>query len=111
MVFDIIAAAVLIAVGLFVIFFSIDSDANDSKLLFMLFLGVVLIFAGGWLILSKLTWGVVVRKVAGLFLGALGFFLFAWFPDIQDYQKVGMTKTGIFFGIVFFIIGLYLLLF
>ncbi|MBI2578222.1 MAG: hypothetical protein HYW26_00775 [Candidatus Aenigmarchaeota archaeon] len=112
MVLDIIAAAVLISFGVFAIIFSVDSGADDPKLLFILFIGAVFIFAGGWIIISKITWEFIIRKIAGLLLGALGIFLVVGFPDVApDYQRAAMSKTGVFFGLIFLIIGIYLLLF
>lgn len=111
MVLDVIGAAILIAFGVFIIFFSVDSDASDAKLLLILFIGIVSIFAGGWLILSKISFGLILRKLAGLVLGFIGAFLLIGFPDIQDYQRRGFGITGIFIGLILAIVGFYLLLF
>jgi hypothetical protein len=110
MVFDLILGAILVAFGVISIFFAIETGLSDPKLMAIMILGALLIFAGGWIFISKLTVGFILRKVAGIVLAGLGAFLVLGFPDIKDYQKVGMGKAGIFAGLAIGILGLWLLL-
>ena len=112
MVFDIIVAAVLLAFGILVIWFSFESDLNDKNLILVLLVAVAAIIAGGWIIITKLTLALVLTKLAGLVLAGIGLFLIIGFPDVNpDYQRVGMSKAGIFIGLILLIIGAYLLFF
>ena len=112
MVLDIIAAAVLLAFGILSIWFSFESDLNDKNLILVLLVAVAAIIAGGWIIITKLTLALVLTKLAGLVLAGIGLFLIIGFPDVNpDYQRVRMSKAGIFIGLILLIIGAYLLLF
>ncbi len=111
MVLDIIAAAVLMAFGILAIYFSIDSDIHDSRFLLILLLGLAAFIGGGWILVAKITVAVLLTKIAGVILLLLGLFLVVEFPDITQYQVQGFSKTGVFFGIVFFIVGIWLLIF
>ena len=46
-----------------------------------------------------------------LILLLLGLFLIVEFPDVTQYQIEGFSRAGVFFGIIFFIIGIWLLIF
>jgi heme A synthase len=110
MVFELILGAVLIAFGVMSIYFSIEQKLNDKNLVFILILGLVSVIIGGWIFASKLTLDFVLRKIGGIILTLFGAFMVLGFPDINDYQKDGMSKAGILFGIIIGILGLWLLL-
>ncbi|MBI4019352.1 MAG: hypothetical protein HY364_03795 [Candidatus Aenigmarchaeota archaeon] len=113
MVVEYVIGAVLIAFGILSIYFSIEqrgSVLKDTHLMIVLIVGVLSIFGGGWIYVSKLTLGFVLKKLFALFLAGIGVFLVIGFPDILDYQKEGMSKAGIFIGIVLSILGIWLLL-
>ena len=52
----------------------------------------------------------MIAKVFGLVMIFLGFLALKYFPDISDYQKKGMTLSGILVGIILSIIGIILLI-
>lgn len=108
---EVIGGAVLVAFGFFAIFMSAEADFSDPKLLVVLLLGILAIIFGSWLIISTLTLGVLMRKVAGLVIGGIGLFLIFGFPDSSDYQSGNMAFTGIFIGLIMAVIGAYLILF
>ncbi len=111
MVFEIIAAAVLIAFGLLSIYFSVNEGASDEKMLAILAIGAAALLLGLWILITKLTLALLLRKLGGLLLTLVGGFLVFGFPEIGDYQRFGMSKAGIFIGIIVLIIGLYYLFF
>ena len=112
MVLEIIAAAVLIAFGLFTIYMSAESSLNDKNIIVVLLLGIAALIAGGWIILTHITLAMILTKLAGLILLGAGFFLIFGFPDVMgEYQPEGMSRAGIFFGLILLIIGAYLLFF
>ncbi|MBS3054805.1 MAG: hypothetical protein J4431_04670 [Candidatus Aenigmarchaeota archaeon] len=107
-----VIGAILIAFGILSIYFSIEQRGTvlkDAHLMIILVIGILSIFGGGWIYVSKLTLGFILKKLFALFLAGLGFFLVVGFPDITDYQKEGMGKAGIFIGIVLCILGVWLL--
>ncbi|MBI5398758.1 hypothetical protein HZB03_04810 [Candidatus Woesearchaeota archaeon] len=110
MVLEIIVAAILIAVGFLSIYLSIKTKEKDKDLVIVLLVGLIALFAGAWIIFTKLTLMLILKKLAGLCLTGAGFFLIFAFPDITQYQLEGFSLTGIFIGIVLFVVGLYLLL-
>lgn len=53
----------------------------------------------------------VLLKIVGIIFMILGFLILRFFPDIVRYQRSEMTMAGILIGIVFFGLGLTLLIF
>lgn len=111
MVLPVIVGAVLLAFGLLSIYFSVEGSKNDSQMFVILLIGLLAIVAGGWLILTSIPLGMLLIKLAGLVLALAGLFLMISFPGVMEYQPFGMSKTGIFFGLILLIIGVYLLIF
>ena len=112
MVLEIVLAAVLIAFGIVSIYFTIESDANDKKMVIVLLIGAAAIIGGAWIILIHVSLAVLLTKLAGLILAGIGVFLIFGFPDIMgEYQRESMSKAGVFFGLILMIIGAYLLFF
>ena len=111
MVLDVLGAAVLIAIGVVAIYFSIESGLNDRQLMIVIVLGLLAIAGGSWLLIAKLTLGLLLKKLAGLILAGLGLFLAVGFPDIADYQAPAIGRSGVFIGLVLLIFGAYLLFF
>jgi hypothetical protein len=111
MVLEIIGAAIMIAFGFLAIYFSVEDKFNDSHMFAVLIIGLILIIGGGWVIATHISLAVLLAKIAGIIFAFFGFFLIWGFPDVRDYQPENMGKTGVFFGVILFIIGVYLLLF
>ena len=111
MVLEIIIGAILIAFGIMTIYFSIGKGVSDPKLMGMLILGLLSAGAGIFVLVKALTLIVILKKIAGLALGAAGLFFVLGFPDIVDYQMEGMGRAGVFIGIVLLVIGAWLLFF
>lgn len=111
MVLEIVIAAIMIAFGVLAIYFSAEEGFGDSRMLAILIIGAVLIVGGGWIIATRITLATLLAKIAGIIFAFFGFFLIWGFPDMTQYQREGMGKAGIFLGVVFFVVGLYLLLF
>lgn len=111
MVLDIIIAAVLIAFGILSVYFSIEEGEKDETLLIILAIGAASLFIGLWLLVTKLTLALLLRRLAGLFFTFIGAFLVFGFPDITDYQRKEMSRAGIFIGLIVAVIGIYLLFF
>jgi hypothetical protein len=108
---EIIGAAVMIAFGFLAIYFSAEEGINDSRMMMILIIGMILIVGGGWIILTRISIAMLLAKIAGVIFAFLGFFLIWGFPDVGDYQNDSMSKAGVFLGLIFFIIGIYLLFF
>ena len=111
MVLEIIASAILIAFGILSIYLSIESGIKDPKLMFILLIGVACVIAGSWILIETLTLGLILRKLFGIVLAALGLFLLIGFPDIREYQRFEMARASVCMGLIILIIGIYFLLF
>jgi len=111
MVFDILGGSLLLAVGILAIYFSVESKVQDTEFLVMFLLGFVAAIAGGWILITRLTIAVILTKLAGLILIIIGVFLTFEFPDIDQYQRAAMSKTGILLGLFLLIFGIYLFVF
>ena len=113
---EIIAAAILLAFGILVIYFGISGEIalNDTRFMGVLAVGVLYVIIGSWLILSKITILLILKKIGGLLMALFGLFLITGFPDLteyQGYQHYGMSNAGIFIGIVILVIGAWALFF
>jgi len=53
MVLDIIGAAILIAFGLLIIFFSAESKTGDEKFMLIFLLGIACVVIGAWIIIRN----------------------------------------------------------
>lgn len=111
MVLEILVAAILLAFGLLSIYFSIEEGISDNRLILIMIVGVLSVTAGLWLIFTNVALVLLLRKIAGLLLAAFGLFMILGFPDITDYQYEGLALSGVFIGIVIFVVGAYFLLF
>lgn len=108
---DIIAAAIMISFGLLTVYFSLNKAEKDTDLIIALLVGIAALVGGGWIILTRLTLALILTKLAGLILLGIGAFLIFGFPDVTEYQPETFSNTGIFIGIIFLIIGAWLLFF
>ncbi len=111
MVLDVLGAAVLIALGIVAIYFSVEGGIKDRELTVILFLGILAVAGGLWIIIAKLTLMLILKKLAGLILAGIGLFLVIGFPDLMYYQSFSIGRSAILIGLVMLIFGLYLLLF
>src|SRR3989338_5905239 len=111
MVLEIIIGAILVGFGIMTIYFSIGEGIGDPKLMGILVLGLIATGAGIFVLVKELTFIVIIKKLTGLILGAVGLFFILGFPDISDYQRPGMSKAGIFLGIFLTVTGIWLLFF
>ncbi len=111
MVFDIIGGAALLAFGIIAIYYTIEGDLKDAHFLVMFLLGIAAVIGGGWILVTRITLPIILTKIAGLILTLIGIFMTVNFPDVQDYQRHGMGLTAIFIGLIFLIVGIYLLIF
>lgn len=111
MVLEIIAAAVLIAFGILSIYFSVEEGANDQNLMIILGIGALALIAGLWILVTKLTVALLLKRLAGLIFALAGGFLVFGFPDIKDYQRFEMSRAGVFIGLVVLVLGIYFLFF
>lgn len=111
MVFEIILAAILIAFGGLSLYISIgEKGGGDAKLLFIMIIGFVCLFGGLWIIVQELTLMLILKRLGGLILAAIGLFMIIGFPGSKSYSPSGYNRTAAFFGIILLVVGLYLLL-
>lgn len=110
MVFDALAGSVILALGIFLVYRGVN-DATGRDFAIMMLLGLAGVIGGLWILISKLTLAVVLVKLAGIIMAAIGGFLVIEFPDVDQYQREGMSVTGIVIGLVLLIFGLYLFVF
>ena len=111
MVLEIAGASVLVAFGLLVMYWSAEEGFDDKRIIMIFLIGLIAIIAGGWIIFSRITLATLLTKIAGIILALVGFFLVTGFPDVEDYQPMGMSKVGVLIGLVMLIFGLYLIFF
>lgn len=111
-IIDVIVSAIMIAFGIFSLYFLGEIKMSDTKATMMLIVSVALILAGGWLFISSVGVFLLLQKIAGLVLLGVGIFMLVGFPGTMgEYQPEGMAKAGILIGIILLIIGAYLLFF
>lgn len=108
----IIIAAILIAVGIFLIYF-LDRvmKKEDWEMYVALGVGIVLILTGLYVAFYNIPIEILQKKLAGFIIGVIGFFLVFKAPDITDYQPSSFGGLSILIGLFLLIIGLYLFAF
>lgn len=104
-----VVAAILIALGIFILYF-LDRKVEDQKMYWALFGGTGLLLAGIYLLFYAIPTEIIKRKVIGLILSVVGFWLTFKFPGATEYQGE-QGYTGIILGIITLVVGIYLLLF
>lgn len=105
--------ALMIGLGLFIIYIIVikNSDKfNDFTVPKNIIYALILIGVGIYILFSSISSAVLIKKLAGLVLTLLGFFLVFKFPYTGEYNR-GFEGTGIFFGVVILIVGLIMLIF
>jgi uncharacterized membrane protein HdeD (DUF308 family) len=106
----VILAAILIAVGVFLLY-NLDRDIADNKLLKIVLPGIVLIVLGMYLLFGNIPVEVIKKKVWGIVLSAAGFWTAFRFPDNMDHQPEAFGWTAFIFGIMLMIVGIFLVFF
>ncbi len=105
--------ALLIGVGLLIIYFAVMKD-GDKKVAFRLeqnlVIGLILVVIGGYILFSHLSSALLTKKFIGLILTVFGFFMVFKYPYCQQYNS-GLEVTGIVFGVIILVVGLVLLIF
>ena len=105
--------SLLIGFGLFIIYILViknDKNFNDLNFQKNVIIGLILFGVGSYIIFSAIPSAVLTKKLIGLVLTLLGFFLVFKFPYTGEYNR-GFEVTGIFFGVVILIVGLIMLIF
>lgn len=105
--------ALMIGFGLFLIYIIVIKNHetfDDFRVPKNVIFALILIGVGGYLLFSSISSAVLMKKLIGLVLTLLGFFLVFKFPFTNEYNR-GFEATGIFFGVVILIVGLIMLIF
>ncbi len=98
-----------IGVSMFLLSFRLA--LSSSAMTLSLIISILLISSGIYLIFISLPWYVILRKFVGLIIFIFGYFMVFIYPGESDYQPPGYTMLGVIGGILFLIIGIYLLIF
>ncbi len=105
--------ALMIGLGFFIIYILVIKNSDkfdDLRVPKNIIFALILIGIGSYVIFSAIPSAVLMKKLIGLVLTLLGFFLVFKFPFTNEYNR-GFEATGIFFGVVILIVGLIMLIF
>ena len=103
-------AVVLLAVGVFLLYF-LDRDITDNQMYIVFFAGLAFILLGGYIVFREIPVEILKKKLYGLVLFVSGLWLTFRYPSSNDIQPEGMSVLGIIIGLIFTIFGLYLFVF
>ncbi len=105
-----IIAILLISLGVWMIL-TWDRGIDNKTLAIVLTLAIVFIFVGVKILFIGVSSALLLRRLTGIILGAIGVFFIIGFPDVvADYQSPGMTWLMTFIGIIFVVSSAYLIL-
>ena len=105
-----IIAIILISLGVWMIL-TWDRSIDNKTLAIVIALGIIFIFVGVRVLFMNVSSGLILKRITGLILGAIGVFFITGFPDVvADYQSPGMTWLMTFIGIIFIVSSAYLIL-
>ena len=105
-----IAAAILIALGVYLLFF-LDRDIEENKMYLVLFIGLTLVALGIYIIFAAMPVELIKMKVLGLSMAIAGFWLTFKFPGATEMQGEGFSLMGIILGLILLVVGLVLFIF
>ena len=106
----VIIAAIMIAVGAFLLY-NIDRGLADNNLLKVVLPGILLVGLGIYLLFSGISVELLKRKAWGLGLFLFGIWFTFRFPDTAEHQPAAMGWMGFIIGIVSIVIGIWLVFF
>ncbi|MEM7816386.1 MAG: hypothetical protein QXZ20_00565 [Candidatus Aenigmatarchaeota archaeon] len=109
MIFEIIGIF-LISLGLFGLHQAIEKGKDDKDTIILLVISLIIIFVGGVILIGKINFEVLIKRILGIFCVLFGFFLFGIFPG-AGYTPTGFKNVGIFFGFLIFVLGIYFIFF
>lgn len=105
-----LVGAVLLGIGLFSLFLLFNSKKSGGAFAKTLFVTLIFIIAGGWMIFGFINLAILLRKFIGIFLIFLGVFFVVRFPGGYA-QYEGFTKIVVLLGFILMVFGIYLTLF
>ena len=106
----VVIASILIAVGIFLMYF-LDRELEENKMYLVLFTGLACVALGIFALFYAIPAELLQKKILGLGLSAVGFFLVFKFPGAVDIQGSGFGYTGIIVGLFMLVGGLFLFIF
>ena len=106
----VILAAILIAVGAFLLY-NLDRGLAENNLLKVILPGIILVGLGLYLIFGSIPVEVIKKKVWGIVLFFFGWWLAFRFPAALEHQPKEFGWTGFVMGIISVVIGVWLIFF
>ena len=106
-----LVASIMIAFGLFILYKLFEVKKFDKETFAFIIVSLLLIVGGGWLLLSSITLQVILRKIGGILCILVGGFLVFKFPGHADYGIEGFMNVSVLIGLIFLILGVWLVLF
>lgn len=111
MAWELFISAVLIGIGLFLLFLVEKLRKGDLYMYAALIIGILLVAGGGWLLSRTVPAEILKRKFWGFLATLFGGFMIFGFPSTSEYQTPQLGYTGVLIGLVALIGGIYLLIF
>ncbi|RLG14289.1 MAG: hypothetical protein DRN71_03290 [Candidatus Nanohalarchaeota archaeon] len=105
-----IAAAILVALGIYLLYF-IDRELEENKMYLVLFVGLALVALGIFVIFATMPVELIKMKVLGLSMAVAGFWLAFKFPGASEIQGESFGLLGILLGLIIMIVGIILFVF
>ncbi len=105
-----IAAAILIALGIFLLYF-LDRELEENKMYLILFIGLAFVALGIYIVFVAISAELIKTKILGLAMAVAGFWLAFKFPGASEMQGEGFGFAGIILGLILMIIGIILFIF
>ena len=106
----VLLAAILIAVGAFLLY-NLDRSLEDTKLLWVILPGIVFVGLGLYLIFGSIPVEVIKKKVWGIVLFLFGWWFAFRFPGTYEHQPKEFGWTGFVVGTISLVIGVWLIFF
>ncbi len=106
-----IIGAILVAVGIFIIYKLAESSKKDKEALSIGVLGLILIIGGGYVLLGSIKLYVLVKKIVGILFILLGGFFTFKFPSTTSYGIREFMNVAVLLGLFFIILGVWFVMF
>ena len=102
---------ILFGMALYILYMLHKNKYDQLKTSILLFVSLSALFLASYLMFNNFSIELLKRRVTGLILFIIGFWLTFIFPSDQEHQPTEMAHFAIFIGLMIFIGGIWMMFF
>ena len=102
---------IVVAIGFYLVYMLHKNKYNGLKTSIILLISLVLLFGGLYILTYNISFELIKRRVYGLILFIMGFWLTFMFPADTEHQPEDMAHFAILIGLIVLAGGIWLMFF